>query len=139
MGARDAFVVQRARHILGMSAAADRNGQRRFKKSDRILLLDQALFLTQKIEVGVTAGTRIDDGGKVAGKIVGVTACVIQGKGKGNLQRELGCSDDFSVFPRLTVNRDLAAGCNCIQERLAIVSKNCAYRDLSKSATAAIR
>jgi hypothetical protein len=28
-------------------------------------------FLAQKIEVGVTAGTRIDDGGKVSGKIVG--------------------------------------------------------------------
>jgi hypothetical protein len=29
------------------------------------------LFLAQKIEVLMTAGTRIDDGGKVPGKIVG--------------------------------------------------------------------
>jgi hypothetical protein len=32
---------------------------------------EEDLFLAQKIEVGVTAGTRIDDGGKVPGKIVG--------------------------------------------------------------------
>ena len=34
---------------------------------------EQDLFLAQKIKVGVTAGTRIDDGGKVPGNIVGVT------------------------------------------------------------------
>ena len=81
-------------------------------------------FLAQKIEVGVTAGTRIDDGGKVPGKIVGVTWCVCQRKAKGDLQRDLGRPDDFTVFPRLTVNRDLTARSNCIQERLAVASKS---------------
>ena len=69
----------------------------------------------------MAAGTRIDDGRKVAGKIVGVTASEKR-KGKGDLQRDLGRPDEFSVFPGLTVNRDFAAGWNCIQERLAIAS-----------------
>jgi len=47
------------------------------------------LFLAQKIKLLVTARTRIDDGGKVARKIVGVTT-VAQRKGKGDLQRDLG-------------------------------------------------
>jgi len=34
------------------------------------------LFLTQQIEVGVAAGSRIDDGGKVAREIVGATVVV---------------------------------------------------------------
>jgi hypothetical protein len=46
------------------------------KKLSGILFRDQDLFLAQKIEVGVTAGTRIDDGGKVPRKIVGVTGGV---------------------------------------------------------------
>jgi hypothetical protein len=33
-------------------------------------------FLTEKIEVGVTAGTCIDDGRKVTGKIIGATGTV---------------------------------------------------------------
>jgi hypothetical protein len=37
-------------------------------------LLNRELFLAQKVKVGVTAGTSINDGGKVLGKIVGVTA-----------------------------------------------------------------
>jgi hypothetical protein len=41
-------------------------------------------FLAQKIKVGVTAGTRIDDGGKVPGKIICVTT-VSQRKGKWDL------------------------------------------------------
>ena len=44
------------------------------EKPSIILFRNLDLFLAQKIEVGVTAGTRIDDGGKVPGKIVGVTA-----------------------------------------------------------------
>jgi hypothetical protein len=43
----------------------------------------KGLFLAQKIDVGVTAGTRIDDGGKVPGKIVGVTSSILQLKSKG--------------------------------------------------------
>src|SRR5580658_2992851 len=93
------------------------------RKPSRIPCRDQDLFLAQKIEVGVTAGTRIDDGGKVPGKIVGVTASVSQGKGKGDPQRDLGRPDVFTVSPGLTVNRDFTAGSNCIQERLAIASK----------------
>ena len=81
-------------------------------------------FLTQKIEVRVTAGARINYGGKVSGKIVSVTA-VVHWKSKGNLQRDLGRPDGFTVFPRLTVNRDFGAGSHCIQEGLAIASKNC--------------
>jgi hypothetical protein len=46
---------------------------------------DWELFLTQKIEVGVTAGTHINDGRKVPGKIVSVTAGVIQWESKWNL------------------------------------------------------
>ena len=44
------------------------------EKPSRILFRSLDLFLAQKIEVGVTAGARIDDGGKVAGKIVGGAA-----------------------------------------------------------------
>src|SRR5580700_11944817 len=93
------------------------------KKHSRILFRDQDLFLAQKIEVLVTAGTRIDDGGKVLGKIVGVTG-VHQGKSKGDLQRDLGRPDGFTVSPSLTVNRHFTAGRNCIQERLAVASKS---------------
>src|ERR1700746_2447726 len=97
------------------------------EKSSRILFRDQDLFLAQKIEVLVTAGTRIDDGGKVAGNIVGVTA-VSHGKSKGDLQRDLGCANDFTLSPRLTEYRDFATGSNCIQERLAIARKKCGNR-----------
>src|SRR5580692_7875364 len=93
------------------------------KKPSRILFRDQDLFLAQKIEVLVTAGTRIDDGGKVLGKIVGVTG-VHQGKSKGDLQRDLGRPDGFTVSPRLTVNRHFTTRRNCIQERLAVASKS---------------
>src|SRR5580704_619212 len=89
----------------------------------RILFRDPDLFLAQNIEVGVTAGTRIDDGGKVSGKIVGVTG-VHQGKSKGDLQRDLARPDGFTVSPSLTVNRHFTAGRNCIQERLAVASKS---------------
>lgn len=62
----------------------------------------------------MTAGTRIDDGGKVPGKIVGVTACVLQGKSKGDLQRDLGRPDELTILPGLAVNRDFTMGSNCI-------------------------
>jgi len=55
----------------------------------------------------VTAGTRIDDGGKVPGKIVPVTA-VRQWKSKRDLHGDLRRSDRFTVFPHLTVNRNFA-------------------------------
>jgi hypothetical protein len=79
-------------------------------------------FLAQKIEVGVAAGTRIDDCGKVPGLIVGITL-VYRRKAKGDLQSDLRRPNDFTVFPRLTVNRDFTTGSNCIQERLAICFK----------------
>ena len=82
------------------------------------------LFLAQKIEVGVTAGSRINDGRKVPGKVVGITVEIHQRKGKGDLQRDLGRADGFAVFPRLTVNHGLTARTNRIQERLAVTSKN---------------
>jgi hypothetical protein len=74
----------------------------------------------------MTSGARIDDGGKVPGKIVGLTV-VKQGKSKRDLQGNLGYPDEFSISPRLTVNRDFATGNNCIQERLAVESKYCAF------------
>jgi hypothetical protein len=86
-------------------------------------LTNQDLFLTQKIEVSVTARPRINDGGKVPGKIVGITG-VVQRKCKGDLQRDLGRPDGFTVFPRLRVNRGLTARNNRIQERLVVASKN---------------
>jgi hypothetical protein len=43
------------------------------------------LFLAQKIEVGVAAGTSIDDGGKVAGEIIGVAIDTLEG----DLKRDL--------------------------------------------------
>jgi len=45
----------------------------------------QELFLAQKIEVGVAAGTGIDDGGKITRKIVPVTAALSQGKNEEGL------------------------------------------------------
>src|SRR5713101_6554236 len=93
-----------------------------------MLFSNQNLFLAQKIKVGLAGRTRIDDGGKVLGKIIGDTACIIHGKSKGDLQRDLGRPDDFTVSPGLTVNRDLTARSNCIQERLAIASKRCTER-----------
>ena len=53
----------------------------------------------------MAVGAGVNDGGKVHGKIVAV-ADVIQWKGKGNLQRVLGCSDILTVTPRLAINRD---------------------------------
>ena len=47
-------------------------------------------------------------------------ATITTRKRKGELQRDLGCPDEFAVFSELTVNRDFAAGSNCIQEGLAI-------------------
>ncbi len=95
------------------------------RNSAGLRLRDQDLFLAQEIEVLVTTGTRIDDGGKVPGKIVGVTAVGNEGKSKGDLQRDLGRADEFAVLPGLPVNRDFTARGHCIQERLAIASKNC--------------
>ena len=46
----------------------------------------------------MTAGSRIDDGGKVAGKILGTLIVVKQRECKGGLQRNLGRSDGFTVF-----------------------------------------
>ena len=57
-------------------------------------------FLTQKIEVCVTAGARINYGGKVSGKIVSATA-VIHRKSKGKLQRDLGSPDGFTVLSKV--------------------------------------
>jgi hypothetical protein len=45
--------------------------------------LEIDLLLAQKIEVGVTAGTRIDDSRKIPGKIIGITP-VDQRESKGN-------------------------------------------------------
>ena len=47
---------------------------------------EEDLFLAQKIEVGVTAGMRIDDGGEVSGNIVGSMVCVPCGKRKWDFQ-----------------------------------------------------
>jgi hypothetical protein len=41
------------------------------------------LFLTPNVQVGVIAGTRIEDGGRVLGKIAGVTGGALQGKREG--------------------------------------------------------
>src|SRR5262249_32790110 len=103
----------RPRHPASQSQGFTRRGEV-FRNHD--------LFLAQKIQVGVTAGTHIDDCRKVTGKIICPTVTVKQWKSKGELQRDLGCPDDFAVLPRLTVN----SGCgfsmnrNRIQERLTI-------------------
>ena len=86
-------------------------------------------FLTQKIKVGVTAGTRIDDCGKVPGKIVQVTLLVCQRIVKGDLQGDLGRSNDFTVIPGPTVNREFTTGNNSIRERLAVASRSSAARN----------
>ncbi len=86
------------------------------EKPSRILVCDGDLFLPQKIEIRVTAGTGIHDGGDVPGKIVEVTArdAIGQGKSKGDLQRDLGRPNELSVPPGLTVNRDFTTGSNGI-------------------------
>src|SRR5215469_12899541 len=70
----------------------------------------------------MTAGTYIDDGGKVTREIVGVSV-VIQGKSEGHVQCDLRGTNEFTVSPWLTVNHDLTTGSNCIQKRLRVVSK----------------
>src|ERR1700751_3557089 len=82
-------------------------------ESQQNLIRNRDLFLAQKIKVCMAAGARIDDGGKVPRKIVGV-AIVSQRKCKGDLQCDLGCPDEVAVSPRLTVNRDITARSNCI-------------------------
>ena len=73
----------------------------------------------------MTGGVRVDNGGKVPGKIIGIAASVIRGESKGDLQPDLAHPDEFSVSPGLTVNRDVApVGSNRIQERLAIAGKS---------------
>jgi hypothetical protein len=52
------------------------------EKIIKILFRNHDLFLAQKIEVGVTAGPRVDDGGEVSGNRVGSMACVPRGKRK---------------------------------------------------------
>jgi hypothetical protein len=52
----------------------------------------KALPLAEKVEVGVTAGTRIHDGGKVRRKVVGI-ATVLEGKCKRQLERNLRSSN----------------------------------------------
>jgi hypothetical protein len=89
----------------------------------RILFGESDLFLALKIEVGVAARARIDDGRKVSGKIIGV-ALVIQRKSKGDLQRDLRRPDGVTVSPELTVYRDLTTGGNGIPEGLAVASKS---------------
>src|SRR5580704_4486362 len=44
------------------------------RKPRRVLVRDQDLFWAQKIEGGMTAGARIDDGREVGRKVVGITA-----------------------------------------------------------------
>src|SRR5579864_3693377 len=85
------------------------------EKPSRILFRNEDLFLAQKIKVSVTTGARIDDSRKVTREVVGISITIIQGKSKGNLQRDLRCTDEFAAAPRLTVNRDITAGSNCIQ------------------------
>ena len=85
------------------------------RREGQILFRLWDLFLGQEIKVGLAARPRIDDGGKVAGKIVPVTS-VGHGKRKGYLQRDLGSPDEFTVSPWLTINRDFATGSDCIQE-----------------------
>ena len=63
----------------------------------------------------MTAGAGVDDSGKVPRKIVSVTIVSLR-KRKWNLQGDLGCTDCFTVFPCLTINRDLTARGNCIEE-----------------------
>lgn len=47
------------------------------------------LFLTQEIQVGVAARTCIDDSGKIPRNVI----VVVEWKGKGKLQRNLGLAD----------------------------------------------
>ena len=60
----------------------------------------------------MAAGARIDDSGKVLGKIVGVAVEIKNGKSKRNFQRNLGLTYDFSVAPKLAINRDFPARFN---------------------------
>lgn len=60
------------------------------------LLFGDDLFLAEEIEVGLAAGPRVDDSGKISGKIIGGTV-VIQRESKRELQRDLGRSDGFTV------------------------------------------
>lgn len=98
-----------------------------YERPGAILFRDQDLFLAQKIEVGVTAGARIDNRGKVPGKIIGVTS-VRERKNKGNFQRHLRRARQFAVFPGLAVNRNFTTGSNRIQKRFAVRRKNCVER-----------
>jgi hypothetical protein len=74
----------RLRHEASQSRLAATTYAGGDKKPSGILFPNQDLFLAQKIEVGRTAGTRIDDGGQVAGKIVRITL-IRQRKNKRNL------------------------------------------------------
>src|SRR5215469_2490922 len=89
---------------------------------------DENLFRAQKIQIRVTARTRIDDGGKVLRESVSITSAVKDLKSKRDFQSGLGQTHKFALFPRLAVNRDFTAGNNFVQERLAIASKRRAER-----------
>ena len=95
------------------------------EKPSRILFRERNLFLTQKIQVGVTAGARIDDGGKVPRKIVGVTSCVCQGKRKGDLQRACGAPMALPSFQGwrkiVTSPREATAYKNDLPSRAKVV------------------
>jgi len=72
----------------------------------------------------MATGMRINDGGKVSGKIVTSMRRVVRGKRKRDLQGDLGRPDGLTVSPGLTVNRELAARRNCVQERLSVASNS---------------
>ena len=57
------------------------------RKSTKILFRNHGLFLAHKIEVGVTTGAGVDDGGEVSGNTVGSVACVPRVKRKWDFQR----------------------------------------------------
>ncbi len=69
---------------------------------------DQDSFLAQKIEVRVTAGTRIDDGGKVSGNRKGV-ATIVLAKGEGEFEGRHRGANDGAVAPRLAEDGCFAA------------------------------
>ncbi len=74
-----------------------------------ILFRERNLFLAEEIQIIVAAGPRVNDGGKIARKIVAIAGNVDSERER-HSKRGLGGAGQFAVAPRLPVDDHLSAG-----------------------------
>jgi hypothetical protein len=78
--------------------------------------------LAQQVKVGFAAGTGIDNGRQVAGKIEGITL-IVQSKTKRKFQSHFWFADELSVMPFLPVEDHAALLRHGIDKRFEVGGK----------------